>query len=182
MLEYFKIKEETSKPEKDRIPILTKRGLKRKPRRYHLEDEEATRLRTIFKETGRFQNPYKERGISHTIVQSLIELGINKKHKFIEVKTKMKEIMEKIKCKEGNLWESFRDKEPVNKMTGKDINGRIIDGIKQQMRLNGRHPYALSMAQLYACLNIYRDDMGLPLIELCTEFDRLEDVKPVNEL
>jgi len=184
MLSYAQIKLEASKPEKERQKILTSKGIRRKPRRYHMTDEKAKELRKVFKETGVFQNPYKKRGVSYAIVQSLIELGIDKKHSFLDVKKKIKEIMSGINDKNGNrtLWDVFVNKQPINRITGKDINGRIISNFILLQRLSGLHVYGFKLRQLYTCINIYcPDEYGLPLIKLNTQFNNEDEVKPINE-
>jgi hypothetical protein len=98
------------------------------------------------------------------------------------LKRKLQEVMEKMPSRgHANAWVAFSSKEPRNKWTGKDVNGRIMQNVRMYMRLKGFHVYGYKLKQLKACLNVYRGRDGLAEIELKTGFRTMKDVLPIDE-
>ncbi len=181
---YVSIKSEATKPEKERKKIInTNRGNLKKPRRYHMDDDHAKELRAKFKKDKIFHNPYRKGGLYYAFVQALIDLGINKDHSFKDVKHSMKSTMSsEVNGKNKNLWEVFSNRKPRNMLSGRDINGRIIENANILQRISGFHPFGEKLRQLFSAVHIYKDTSGLPKFELCTKFKDYESVKPINEM
>ena len=180
---YSDIKDEFKKSTEDRTKIIGNNGLRRMARKYHMDDSLALELRKQYKITGLFPNPYKNQGIAHAFVQSLIDLGVDKKHSFSKVKKKIKDIMTKMEKKNGkNGWEMFTEKGVRNEETGKDVNGRIIQTAELYQRLKGMNPYGLSLGQLHSCIDIFKDRLGLPEFRLTTGFKSIRSVLPMKEV
>jgi hypothetical protein len=184
IVNYEEIKKEAEKPAsmRDKI-VVSNRGNTVKPRRYHLVKERADFLKEQYKKTSVFPNPYRNNGMYHAIVQSLINLGINKKHSFSEIKKEIENILTlKKKPENRNLWQTFKCRKPRNPLSGKDINGRIIDNMMILQRVSGLHPFGEKLRQLNACINIFKDNNGLPIIELKTDFESENAVVIINEI
>jgi len=178
---------ETSKSSKHRNKVTNSRGKKVSPRKYHLSEEEETRLIKIRDETGTFPNPYKRNGVYSSLIQSLINLGENQSHKFIDVKNEMKRIMSDQTNKDGvSLWEIFYNKQTNNKsnLSQWDVNTRIEHTAKILQRLGGLHPYGYKLKQLCGCIDLLPSTD--PLLEnkynvrLNTGFSNPNQVQPVK--
>lgn len=184
---YTSIMEEANKDLKERNKVTNSRGNKVSPRKYHLSDEEVKTLKEKQKNTGKLQNPYKRRGVYNSLVQSLINLGENKSHRFIDVKNEMKNIMSTKLNKDGkNLWDAFYNKKSNNKsnLSQWDANTRIEQTAKILQRLGGHHPYGFKLKQLNACIDLLPSTDPLlknkPNIRLNTTFIDSESVQPVK--
>lgn len=179
-LDYKRIKEEADKPigKRDKL-VKTNRGTFRIPRRYHLSQEKLDKL----KAQDGTPNPYRSGGFYHALVRSLSELGENKRHNFLDVKKKLKEIMSEWTDKKTGQdgWTAFRNKKPKNSLCACDVNGRIIQNANILQRLTGFHPYGEKLRQLGMCIDVYKGKNDLPDFQLRTGIDNYEDVKPVNE-
>ena len=184
IVNYEQIKEEAGKPERDRKKVVkTNRGNIKKPRRYHMDDDKAKSMRAKFKKTGVFQNPYRKGGLYYGFIQSLISLGIDEEHEFITVKNEMEKLLSSEKnIKNRNSWDIFANRKPRNMLSGKDINGRIIENATILQRLKGLHPFGEKLHQLHACVDILKDASGLPKFRLNTKFSQYEKVNPKNEM
>ena len=181
---YENVRAEAEKPDKLRKTLIkSNRGNTKKPRRYHMPEAKAKKLRAIFRETGVFQNPYRRGGLYCAFVQSLISLGVDKSHSFKTVKHEMKNIMSsQVNKKNQNLWDIFAQRKPRNLLSGRDINGKIIENATVLQRLTGFHPFGEKLRQIFACIDILTDSAGLPKFRLNTQFSRYNDVKPINEI
>ena len=181
---YISIKLEAEKPEKERTKIIqTNRGNMKKPRRYHMSDSDAETMRVKFEKEKIFCNPYRHGGLYHAFIQSLINLGINKEHSFKDVKHEMKLVMSsETNGKNKNLWEIFSNRKPRNMLSGRDINGRIIENANILQRISGFHPFGEKLRQLHSCVDILKDSSGLPKFRLNTSFSEYNDVSPLNEI
>jgi len=182
--DYNSVKEEAAKPDKLRRSLITSnRGNTRKPRRYHMDETKAKKLRAEFKKTGVFQNPYRKGGLYFAFVQALADLGLNEEHEFKKVKHQMKLVMSaQVNKKNQNFWDVFAKRQPRNALSGRDINGRIIENAMILQRLTGFHPFGEKLRQLFSAINIYKDSAGLPKFELKTDFKNYQSVKPINEI
>jgi len=181
---YENVKEEAAKPDKMRRSlIMSNRGNTRKPRRYHMDEKRAQKLRATFKKTGVFQNPYRKGGLYFAFVQSLANLGLNEAHAFKVVKKQMKDIMSvQVNKKNQNLWDVFSKRKPRNALSGRDINGRIIENAMILQRLTGFHPFGEKLRQVHSCVDILKDSAGLPKFMLNTNFSQYNKVEPTNEI
>ena len=181
---YTSIKLEAEKPEKERTRIIqTNRGNMKKPRRYHMNDSEAKKMRDKFDKEKIFHNPYRHGGLYHAFIQSLINLGVNEDHSFKNVKHAMQSLMSsEVNGKNKNLWEIFSSRKPRNMLSGRDINGRIIENANILQRISGFHPFGEKLRQLHSCVDILKDSSGLPKFRLNTNFSEYSKVKPLNEM
>ena len=180
---YQDIREETEKPASDRETITSLRGNKIAPRRYHLTDKKISALVSAHEKDGSFPNPYRYGGMYYGMVQALIELGVDKVHSFVKVKEAIKSVLVGITKKNGqNAWESFVTKAPKNDLSGKDVNGRLLQNASVLQRLTGLHPYGEKLRQVLACIDILKDANDLPCIRLNTEFKTVDSVCPINEI
>ena len=181
---YERLMEEASKPASDRRKVLQTRKGSEVPRRYHMDLDEAEKLRAKFTETGEFQNPYRSNGRYWAFIQALIDLGIDKSHPYVTVRDRMKELLSNhTTCRKMDGWTSFE--KPLTKENAscsKDTRGRIIQNAQVLQRLSGQHPYGWKLAQLHACVDILDDGQGLHAFRLRTGFSAVEEVEPVNEL
>lgn len=183
--DYKGIRAEAMKPISERKEVVQGREGKKIARRYSMKDSHAADLRKEFRDTGKFPNPYRGSGIYGACVQALILLGIDKRHPFTAVKAKVKELMQGVVKEDGdkktNAWKEFVDREPRNKETGKDADGRLIQTFSVLQRITGFHPYGEKLRQLSACIDITRDADGLPEFTLHTGFANYDAVKPTHE-
>ena len=181
--DYEKIRREVEKSTSERKAIRTRRGNDRIPRRYHLMGGKMDKLVEAAQKDGRFPNPYRKGGIYFGIIQALDNLGANTLHPFNEVREEIRRVLSKFKTKNRqNAWESFANREPRNQMSGKDVNGRILQNAMVLQRLTGFHPYGEKLRQLKACVDVKNDETGLPFLMLNTQFDDIRDVCPINDI
>jgi len=180
--DYLKVKDEASKPISQRNKIIkTNRGNIRCPRKYHLDVNRLQEYKNQISQ-GLIPNPYRPGGIYHAFVQSLINLGVNQKHTFIDVRKEMQKIMSQYSVVKGkNGWVAFRDKTPRNSLCAKDINGRIIQNAYVLQRLSGFDPYGEKLRELGYCVDIFNDGQDRHLFCLRTGIDKYEDVIPIND-
>lgn len=150
-------------------------------KKYVIEKEEIEKLMDIWEFSKEMPNPYKVNGIYHSFVQSLINLGINKKHSFIKVKEEFRNILLNIFCKNGmNKWNIFvSNKKDIRHC--KDQNGKIEDVAKSLQRIDGENPIGEKLKQMNSCIDILIGEKGLPYYRLNTLFKNQSEVKPINE-
>jgi hypothetical protein len=180
---------EARKPMRERQRILQGRdGKTVAPRRHAISDEKSAEMKEEFKKTGIFQNPYQKGGKYHAFIEALVQLGIDQVHSFAHVKDKMKEILSKhiIKTKDGKEIDAWSDFEQALPREGasctKDVRGRINDNACVLQRLNDSNPYGYKLAQIHACIDILKDNDGLPCFRLRTGFNNMDEIDPINEL
>lgn len=181
---YSNVREEATKPDKMRRSlIISNRGNTRKPRRYHMDEGRAKKMRAEFKKTGVFQNPYRKGGLYFAFIQVLANLGLNEAHDFKVVKKAMEDLMStQVNNKNQNLWDVFAKRSPRNSLSGRDINGRLIENATVLQRLTGFHPFGEKLRQIHACIDIFKDSAGLPKFRLNTKFSQYNSVEPINEI
>jgi hypothetical protein len=80
----------------------------------------------------KIENPYRH-GAYHFTVATLIELGVNKKHKFESFVARLAKVWGKADA-EG--WKAFQSRKARNEDTGKDVNGRILQNCRVLQRTN----------------------------------------------
>jgi len=182
--DYNNVREEADKPDKlRRSLVVSNRGNTRKPRRYHMDDAKAKKMRAEFKKTGVFQNPYRKGGLYFAFIQVLANLGLNEAHDFKVVKKAMEDLMStQVNNKNQNLWDVFAKRSPRNSLSGRDINGRLIENATVLQRLTGFHPFGEKLRQIHACIDIFKDSAGLPKFRLNTKFSQYNSVEPINEI
>jgi len=178
---YDDVRNEVEKPIKDRQSYLSNRGNVTKPRRYHMDEEDAKTLRANFKATGIFPNPYRATGVYHVFIQSLVNLGVNKIHSFSNVKKEMIRVMKITLTPNGKtLWDNFHNKQSRSLFGARDINGKIVENALVLQRISGNHPFGEKLRQLHCCVDISADNNGLPCFKLNTTYKTYKDVKPSN--
>ncbi len=181
--DYNAIRGDVEQPTKVRQSIISKRGNRIVPRRYHLVKGKMEKIISEAEKSGKFPNPYRKGGIYFSIVEALSNLGTDKFHSFDVMKIEISKIMSSFPGRDGtNAWDYFVNKVPKQSMSGKDSNGRILQNAQVLQRLTGMHPYGEKLRQLCACIDIHVGEDKLPLFCLKTTWDKSEDVKPVNQL
>ena len=180
------IRAESFKPVAERQACIVGRKIDgevqmRKPRRYALKPNEIKDLR---KDAGSdFPNPFRQGGVYHGAVQSLVNLGLDKAHKFSEVKAEMKNVMSKFERQGTDAWSLFANRAPKKDAKNpKDLDGRIMQTITVLQRLGGNHKYGLKLQQLKACIDVLAGKDKQPLYMLHTVFSDARYVKPTNDL
>ena len=181
---YQNIKEFVERPIKNREMVITKRGKYIVPRKYHLTEEELSKIKKdkqLTNEIGGdvFVNPYVKMGCYHASIESLRILGPNQWHSFVNVRDKMQEIMSSSKNNKGiTSWEVFegRSSEGIEDI---DTSGKIIYNMVVLQRLTGNHPYGEKLRQMKACIDI-KEEEGIFYYRLNTQFESYDDVKPFN--
>ena len=113
----------------------------------------------------------------------MVNLGLNQEHAFADVKEEIQKVMDGFETKKKeNAWEAFAGRKSRNELSGKDVNGRILQNAMVLQRLSGYHLYGEKLRQLCACVDVLKDDNGLPILRLNTNFKKPEDVKPTNQI
>jgi len=163
MLKYEDIKKQVELPVKQRgsIEIYKSNGLykSQKIRKYHLNDKELKELLEKSKIKGEYPNPYKRQGIYKAIIQSLINLGINRWHSFKNIRDEIEKVMRGYKnINNKNFWEAFSNKIPRNPFSGKDLTGRIIQNAEILQRVEGLNCYGIKLKQLGISIHIKKEN------------------------
>ena len=180
--DYKAIRSETEVPRKERRRCIQSKKGNQIPKRYHMSDEDAEKYRKIFDKTNKFHNPYRGGGVYYALVQSLYNLGINKKHSFCAIKKEIEKIMVKhISYNKKNAWDNFTNKESANVYVAMDVNGRIIETARMLQRVRGFHVYGEKLRQMRMSIDIYSDEHGLPMYCLNTKWKSYDEVDPINE-
>lgn len=155
------------------------------PRCYHMKGEKLAAQQAAIALNGRFVSPFRRGGAYWGITESLSLLGVNERHLFKDVMTKMQEIMSADSTKDKSsktAWEKFVGRQPKNPKNARDLVGKVLQNIEVLQRLGGNHPYAFKLAQLGACLNVYRkDESGKEGIYVELRTDVEGQPKPINE-
>jgi hypothetical protein len=134
-----------------------------------------------------FKNPCRQ-GIYFIIVEALHNLGENEWHFFKDFKEETKRLMSLrrvkvtgVRCKkiEFTAWEKFSLRPSRSKLTGKDVNGRLIQNVKILQRLQGSHCYGKQLRDAFMCIDIGFDSYGIETFRLRTGFKRVIDVLPI---
>ena len=181
--DYELIRDEAEKPYKQRCKMIqTKNGFVR-PKKYHMSWAKANQLRRVYDQCSIFVNPYRKGGVYYGLIQSLISLGINQKHPFVNVKKQMEIEMSKFPCKnKSNAWKNFENKLADNNLVARDVNGRIMETARMCQRIRGFNPYGEKLRQMKTSINVYVDKNGLPMYELYTRWKSYDEVEPFNGL
>lgn len=181
--DYNAIRASALLPAKSRKAIVIGRnGKMRIARRYALKETDAAKSRKVSRDAGVLQNPYRSGGVYFASVQSLINLGVNKAHSFVDIKKEIEKIMREHKRGKVTAWDKFVTRKPRNKRTGKDVDGRLIQTFYVLQRITGNHPYGEKLRQVLTCVDILVDGKGLPMFRLHTGFANYNCVKPQNDM
>jgi hypothetical protein len=146
--------------ERKRLPI-GRDGAEIIPRRMHLTGKKLKALRETWESAGSPEssppNPHtSQSSLYRYLVQSLIELGVNKAHAFADMKAEMKRLMSLAETKQGEgdkattAWERFVGKESHadDEEKALDVNGRIHQNAEVLQRLTGFTPYGIKLVQV----------------------------------
>lgn len=186
---YREVADQASKSLADRQAIVPGRNGKMVvPRCYHLKPEKAEGLIKAMSEKGRFVAPFRRGGAYWGVIEALAVLGTNKRHLFGKVAEKMQEVMSDDAVKDAKsgktAWEKFVGRAPKSQKSPRDTLGKILQNIEVLQRLGGAHPYAYKIAQMGACINLYKTneagDEGI-YIELQTGIEDKQSIVPINE-
>lgn len=181
---YLDIASQANAPFSQRQACVNGRdGVRRIPRRYHLQSIEIVDLKKEMQEKGRFISPYGSGRIYTYIIESLVVLGVGKAHEFSLVYDKFIEIAsaEETRDKSGfTLWERFENRKSRNFDTGRDPRGKFMQNLEVLQRLGGDHPYALKLAQIGACIDILVDACQQVKVQLRVDIADGDPVRPVN--
>jgi hypothetical protein len=186
--DYLKVKNEADKPIGEREKIIkTNRGTLKSPRKYHVSEDKLKKF-IVELDSGKYPNPYRNNGLYHFFIQTLINLGVNQKHSFIEVKKEMRDLMSKNKNSKGtDFWTDFNSKiSNKSSFCAKDVNGKIIENAFVLQRIGGFHPYGFKALQLHYCVDIFKDINDLPIFMLRYDKENInilldEKYFPINE-
>jgi hypothetical protein len=122
---------------------------KKSSRKYHLTEQRLAALKEEQLKTGKVQNPYTRQGCYRAIVQSLIELGIDKWHSFVIIRNRIREIMVNMHLTDGRTaWDTLINRRSRNVTSGKDLTGKMLQNILILQRVNGEHPYGAKIYDL----------------------------------
>jgi len=176
---------EASKPIAERERMFTGRdGETQAPRRHHLPPEQQQKLLEAIEASGKFVSPYKRYGAYWGITEALARLGENESHLAGDVLRSFEEVMSEEESKDNGqrtAWDRFRDKPAKSKRSGLALEGRFLQDVRVLQRIGGRHPYALKLAQLGACIDILSGPLDAPMIRLRTGIPAGGEVSPINE-
>lgn len=159
---YHDIAAEANKPVamREGLPI-GRSGKKAVPRRYHMHDEKFEEIQKVISKNGKFVSPFRKGGGSYNaIVEALISLGENERHRVYDVYEAFQEYLKKVPSRKRdgkNAWEDFDEKENRNELTGRDSFGRFLQNVHVLQRLGGANQYGFKLAQLGACIDILKD-------------------------
>lgn len=181
---YLDIASQANGPSRSRTACIKGRdGVRKIPRRYHLQSDEIVQLKKEMQEKKSFISPYGNGRIYSYIIESLILLGTEESHLFSTVYDKFVEIAsaEATRDKSGQtLWDRFDKREARNQYTARDARGKFSQNIEVLQRLGGDHPYGLKLAQVGACIDILVDENQQVKIQLRIGIADGDPVRPVN--
>lgn len=139
---------------------------KKAERSYGLSSDEVKQLTEEYKTTKKFPNPHRTGAYKFTI-DALVVLGVNKPHPIAKAHQAFRKAA-------GNDWYSdWASKEPRNKETAKNVDGRFQQNLQVLQRTNdyGRRLLEVGRKVLKskgAVIDLARDDRGNLLVTLNT--------------
>jgi hypothetical protein len=110
----------------------------------------------------KIENPYRK-GAYHFTVATLLDMGVNKKHKFQAFAARLAKVWGKADA-EG--WKAFESREARNENTGKDLSGRILQNCRVLQRTKD---YGRPLLRAGAVIDLTRSDTGDLMICLNTK-------------
>lgn len=139
---------------------------KKAERSYGLSSDEVKQLTEEYKQTRKLPNPHRSGAYAHTI-SALVSLGINKSHPIGKVHQAFKRAA-------GEEWyRAWASKEPRNKATAKDADGRFLQNLQVLQRTGdyGRRLLEVGrrvMKTKGAVIDLSRNDKGNLFVMLNT--------------
>ncbi len=106
----------------------------------------------------KLENPYRH-GAYHFTVAALIQMGINKAHKFSIFAAKFQKVWSK---EDAEGWKGFKNRQARNEATAKDLDGRILQNCRVLQRVKD---YGRPLLKAGAVLDLTRDDAGV--LQVC---------------
>jgi hypothetical protein len=167
-------------------------GEKRIPRNFSLDAGDAAKYRELFEGGDPLPNPQNQGGAYYWTIETLKNLGLNKRHKFATFYARMKELMSAPDTKKDGktAWQRFKDKDPAtkNEDTALDVQGKVRQNLTVLQRVNLKTsvtPYGLKLLQMgprvlktKGCvINLFKGTGDEILVELNTD-----QAEPINEL
>lgn len=116
------------------------------PRKFHLSSDEIADLKYTWRDTKRFPNPHN-RGFYFYLLEALIDLGIDQMHPQSMVLRRVEALMSDPSTVQGEgtdamtAWERWANKDPRNKESARDLEGRFDLNVTVLQRLTGLTPY-----------------------------------------
>lgn len=157
---YMEVAAEADRPIAERRAVVVgRKGKQVVPRCYHLDGEKIAELGSGSASNGRFVSPFRRGGAYWGAIEALSLLGENHRHLFKDVKERMELLMSDDSLrdeKKKTPWEKFAGRESRNPKNARDIWTKILQNMEVLQRLGGNHPYGFKLAQLGACVNIYK--------------------------
>lgn len=166
---------------------IGRNGAKVAPRKFHLDDNEVNALKEEYKETGVLPNPHNK-GFYHYLFAALA-LHANEQQPQSRVMKSVERLMSDESTNEGegrdltNAWDRWANKDPRNKDTGKDWEGRFEQNVTVLQRLTGLTPYGRRIFDLHkviggkgVVIDVLVGPSGAKFLRL-----NLNAARPINE-
>lgn len=140
---------------------------KKSERSYGLSAEEIKQLAEEYRATKTFPNPHRM-GAYKFAIDGLVALGVNKQHRIAKVHQAFRRAA-------GEEWyKAWASKEPRNKETGKDVDGRLLQNLQvlQRTKDYGRRLLDTGRRVLRskgAVIDLTRDSNGEIMVVLNTK-------------
>ena len=115
------------------------------------------------------ENPYRH-GAYHFTIQTLIQMGINKAHKFSAFAAKLQKVWQKT---DPDGFKGFKNREARNEATAKDLDGRILQNCRVLQRTKD---YGKPLLKAGAVLDLTRDKGGV--LQICLNTKSKKPQKP----
>jgi hypothetical protein len=115
------------------------------------------------------ENPYRN-GAYHFTIAALIQMGLNKAHKFSAFAAKFQKVWNKADA-EG--WKGFEKRKARNEATAKDLDGRILQNCRVLQRIKD---YGRPLLKAGAVLDLTRDTGGV--LQVCLNTKSKKPQKP----
>ena len=135
---------------------------------YYLKEDALKTMLNKYRSTGVFPNPYRPKSGYFYFLQALIDMGVNERHHFVDIKSHMQKNMSKLPHKSyDNAWLAFADtKKPTIKSW--DVNARIKNIGCTLQRLGGANPYGYKIYQLGGTLKSHQSSH--PIVKNMPDF------------
>lgn len=166
---------------------IGRNGAKVTPRKFHLNDDEVEALKADYKETKVIPNPHNK-GFYHYLFAALAEHP-NEQVPQSRVMKAVERLMSDESTIEGEgrdkttAWDRWVNKDPRNKETGKDWEGRFEQNVTVLQRLTGLTPYGRRIFDLHkviggkgVVIDVLVGASGAKFLKL-----NLNSERPVNE-
>jgi hypothetical protein len=111
------------------------------------------------------ENPYRH-GAYHFTVATLLQMGINKAHKFAAFAARLAKVWQKA---DSEGWNDFKNRKARNEATAKDVDGRIYQNCRVLQRTKD---YGKPLCKAGSVIDLTRDIGGNLMICLNTKSKR----------